>query len=54
MSYELRAAEEARMWKQKLLRKASFWERSSKKAQNKMNGMIPEKVHILLPRVLKR
>ncbi|MCM3161974.1 EcsC family protein [Metabacillus litoralis] len=54
MSYELRAAEEARMWKQKLLRKASFWERSSKKAQNKMNGLIPEKVHHTVTESIKK
>lgn len=54
MSYEQQAAEEARLWKQKLLRKSSFLERSSKKAQSKINQLIPEKVHIAVTESIKK
>ena len=54
MSYEQQAAEEAKLWKQKLLRKPSFIERSSKKAQSKINGFIPEKVHATVTEAIKK
>ncbi|MBU7595066.1 EcsC family protein [Metabacillus halosaccharovorans] len=54
MSYEQQAAEEAKLWKQKLLRKPSFLERSSKKAQSKINGFIPEKVHATVTEGIKK
>ncbi|HZH62789.1 MAG TPA: EcsC family protein [Metabacillus sp.] len=54
MSYEQKAAEEAKLWKQKLLRKPSFIERSSKKAQSKINHFIPEKVHVTVTEGIKK
>jgi EcsC protein family len=54
MTYETQMAEEARLWKQKLMRKPSFLERSSKKAQVKFNQFIPEKVHYTITESIKK
>lgn len=54
MSYESQVAEEAILWKKRQLRKPSFLERSSKKAQSKMNGFIPEKVHVTVTEGIKK
>ncbi|OAS83992.1 MULTISPECIES: EcsC family protein [Metabacillus] len=54
MTYETQMAEEARLWKQKLMRKPSFLERSSKKAQVKFNQFIPEKVHHTITESIKK
>jgi hypothetical protein len=54
MTYETQMAEEARLWKQKLMRKPSFLERSSKKAQVKFNQLIPEKVHYTITESIKK
>jgi hypothetical protein len=54
MTYETQMEEEARLWKQKLMRKPSFLERSSKKAQVKFNQFIPEKVHHTITESIKK
>jgi hypothetical protein len=54
MTYETQMEEEARLWKQKLMRKPSFLERSSKKAQVKINRFIPEKVHHTITESIKK
>ncbi|MGM7719338.1 EcsC family protein [Metabacillus sp. Hm71] len=54
MTYETQMAEEARLWKQRQLRRPSFLERSSKKAQTKMNQLIPEKVHTTITESIKK
>lgn len=54
MTYETQMEEEARLWKQKLMRKPSFLERSSKKAQVKINQFIPEKVHHTITESIKK
>ncbi|XQY92676.1 EcsC family protein [Metabacillus sp. HB246100] len=54
MGYETTVANEARLWKQKLLRKPSLFERTSKKAQTKLNQFIPEKIHITITESIKK
>ncbi|KKI90805.1 ecsC [Bacillus sp. SA1-12] len=54
MTYETQMAEESRLWKQSQLRRPSFLERSSKKAQTKMNQLIPEKVHTTITESIKK
>lgn len=54
MGYETQMAEEARLWKHKLLRRPSLFERTSKKAQSKMNTFIPEKVHLTITESIKK
>lgn len=54
MSYETQMSEDARRWKHKQLRRPSFFERSSKKAQGKINQLIPEKVHNTITESIKK
>ncbi|WP_204954027.1 EcsC family protein [Metabacillus crassostreae] len=54
MGYETQMAEEARLWKHKLLKRPSLFERTSKKAQSKMNTFIPEKVHLTITESIKK
>ncbi|QGQ44538.1 EcsC family protein [Metabacillus sediminilitoris] len=54
MNYEAQMEEEARRWKHKQLRKPSLLERSSKKAQVKINNLIPEKVHQTITESIKK
>ncbi|MCM3651062.1 EcsC family protein [Metabacillus litoralis] len=54
MSYETQMSEDARRWKYKQLRRPSFFERSSKKAQGKINQLIPEKVHNTITESIKK
>ncbi|MGM0876254.1 MAG: EcsC family protein [Bacillota bacterium] len=54
MTYETQMEEESRLWKQKLMRKPSFLERSSKKAQVKINQFIPEKIHHTITESIKK
>jgi hypothetical protein len=54
MTYEMQMAEEARRWKHKQLRRPSLLERSSKKAQVKINQFIPEKVHQTITESIKK
>lgn len=51
--YELKAYEEVLAWKQKLNKRSSLLIRASKKAQTKVNQLIPEKVHQLLTESIK-
>ncbi|MDP4163683.1 MAG: EcsC family protein [Bacillota bacterium] len=43
--YELKVFEEVEIWKVKITKRSGLVNRLSKKAQLKMNGLIPEKVH---------
>lgn len=54
MSYETQMSDEARRWKHKQLRRPSIFERSSKKAQGKMNQLIPQKVHDTITEGIKK
>lgn len=54
MTYETEMAEEARRWKQKVLRRPSLLERTSKKAQVRINQFVPEKVHQTITESIKK
>lgn len=43
--YELKVFDEVETWKRKLIKRSSLLNRVSKKAQKKVNEIIPEKVH---------
>lgn len=51
--YELQVYEEVLMWKRKLTRRSGIFTRVSKKAQVKVNQLIPDKVHLLLTESIK-
>jgi hypothetical protein len=51
--YELRAYDEVIAWKRKLNKRSGILERASKKAQTKVNELIPEKVHQILTESIK-
>jgi len=46
--YELKVFDEVQEWKSKLLKRSSLLKRLSKKAQGKINEIIPEKAHQLM------
>ncbi|MER2061220.1 MAG: EcsC family protein [Niallia sp.] len=52
--YEQRALVEVEEWKRKLQKRSSILNRVSKKAQNKMNSYIPEKVHQTITEAIKQ
>lgn len=52
--YEHRALVEVGEWKYKLQKRSSILNRVSKKAQNKMNSYIPEKVHQTITEAIKQ
>jgi len=52
--YELKIYHEAVLWKRKLLKKSHFLQRVSKKAQTKMNNLIPEKAHEIVSDSIKQ
>ncbi|KAB7665360.1 EcsC family protein [Bacillus sp. B1-b2] len=52
--YEKMALLETNEWKRKLLKRSSIIQRVSKKAQNKVNSYIPEKVHKALTEAIKQ
>jgi hypothetical protein len=51
--YELKVYEEVEAWKRKITRRSGMMNRVSKKAQGKINGMIPEKVHEVMTESIK-
>lgn len=51
--YELKAYEEVLIWERKLKKRSSLMQRASKKAQTKMNQIIPERVHRILTESIK-
>lgn len=51
--YERKAYEEIRVWRKQMRRQSSLFSRMSKKAQNKINGMIPAKVHKVITEAIK-
>lgn len=51
--YELRAYDEVIAWKRKLNKRSGILARASKKAQTKVNQLIPEKVHQILTESIK-
>lgn len=51
--YELKVAEELQAWKRKMLRKPTMINRLSKKAQTRLNQLIPEKAHTVISESIK-
>ncbi|WP_066068365.1 EcsC family protein [Neobacillus soli] len=51
--YELKVYEEVEEWKRKLTRRSGMMNRISKKAQGKINELIPEKVHEVMTESIK-
>lgn len=51
--YEVKVRDEINQWKRKLNKKSSIVNRMSKKAQVKMNALIPEKVHHVVTESIK-
>lgn len=51
--YELKVYEEVEEWKRKLTRRSGMMNRISKKAQGKVNELIPEKVHEVMTESIK-
>lgn len=52
-SYEDKALLELRLWQRKMQKKPSFTNRLSKGMQNKINSLIPEKVHQIITSTIK-
>ncbi|MGY0693419.1 EcsC family protein [Virgibacillus sp. FSP13] len=51
--YEVKVYEEIHAWQRKILKQSNLFNRVSKKAQTKINGMIPEKVHRVITESIK-
>ncbi len=51
--YELKVYEDVSEWKRKITRRSGMMNRLSKKAQGKMNALIPEKVHEVMTESIK-
>ncbi|MFE8700239.1 EcsC family protein [Cytobacillus sp. FJAT-54145] len=51
--YELKVFDEIEEWKRKLLKRSSLMNRISKKAQVKINNLIPEKAHQIVTESIK-
>ncbi|UQD51333.1 EcsC family protein [Bacillus methanolicus] len=52
--YEMKVYEEVEDWKRKMQKKSGLMNRISKKAQNKINEMIPEKAHQMMTDAIKK
>lgn len=52
--YELKIYHEIVLWKRKLLKKSAFFQRVSKKAQGKINELIPAKAHQIITDSIKQ
>ncbi|EIJ81954.1 hypothetical protein PB1_03405 [Bacillus methanolicus PB1] len=51
--YEMKVYEEVENWKRKMQKKSGLLNRISKKAQNKVNELIPEKAHQIMTDAIK-
>lgn len=51
--YEMKAYEEVQVWRLKVMKRSGMFNKLSKKAQNKMNSYIPEKVHQMITDSMK-
>jgi hypothetical protein len=51
--YELKVYDEVSDWKRKITKRSGMMNRLFKKAQQKMNGLIPEKVHVVMTESIK-
>ncbi|NMH73629.1 EcsC family protein [Bacillus sp. RO2] len=52
--YEDKVIDETRRWKMQVAKKSTMFQRFSKGAQNKVNAIIPEKVHTILTESIKK
>lgn len=53
VDYTLKVEQELVYWKQKMTKRSGFFSRTSKRAQTKINGLIPEKVHQVMTESIK-
>ena len=53
VDYEMKVEQELRAWKHKMTRKSGIISRVSKRAQTKINGVIPEKFHEVMTESIK-
>jgi hypothetical protein len=53
-SYKRQAESELRIWQKQMLKRPSFFNNLSKKAQDKINSLIPEKVHTAVTTAIKQ
>lgn len=53
MEYETKVYEELHVWRNKVLKKSRLFNQISKKAQTKINGMIPERAHKIITDSIK-
>ncbi len=51
--YSEQALRELKFWREKMQQKAGFTDRMSSAAQQRLNGLIPEKVHLVITRSMK-
>jgi uncharacterized protein (DUF697 family) len=51
--YDLKAYEEVQEWSRKFLKRSGIFSRMSKKAQSKINGLIPEKAHEIMTSAIR-
>ncbi|MBW8351077.1 EcsC family protein [Bacillus sp. IITD106] len=51
--YSIKVEDELRVWKEKMFKQSSLINRISKKAQTKVNQLIPEKVHTVVTESIK-
>ncbi|WP_404469999.1 EcsC family protein [Sutcliffiella horikoshii] len=52
--YEEKVMDETRRWKMQVAKKSTMFQRFSKGAQNKVNAVIPEKVHTIMTESIKK
>ncbi|WP_399209323.1 EcsC family protein [Sutcliffiella horikoshii] len=52
--YEEKVMDETRRWKMQVAKKSTMFQRFSKGAQNKVNAVIPEKVHTIITESIKK
>ncbi|WP_042144419.1 EcsC family protein [Paucisalibacillus sp. EB02] len=52
--YELKAYDEVQAWRTKIMKRSGMVNRLAKKAQNKINGIIPEKAHQIITQSIKQ
>ncbi|MBS4205058.1 EcsC family protein [Lederbergia citrea] len=51
--YNMKVYDELQVWKRKMIKRSSLIKQISKKAQKKVNGLIPEKVHKVMTEGIK-
>ena len=53
VDYTMKVQEELHFWKRKMTKRSGLISRTSKKAQMKVNGLIPEKFHKVMTESIK-